>query len=61
MSLVQIKPLQPKFLRFQSLPQTLQPSEFVIFVLNVSRDGHISSLFVTFLEGQSHFYAAVDP
>src|SRR5882757_3404439 len=28
-SLVQIEPLQPKFLLFQQLPQTLQPSEFV--------------------------------
>jgi hypothetical protein len=31
-SVVQIHPPQPKFLLCQSLPQTLQPSEFVIFV-----------------------------
>jgi hypothetical protein len=29
---VRIGPPQPKFLLCQSLPQTLQPSEFVIFV-----------------------------
>ena len=37
-ALVQIKPSQPEFLLFQSLPQTLQPSEFPIFVIvRVSR------------------------
>jgi hypothetical protein len=30
--LVQIEPPQPKFVLCPSLPQTLQPSEFVIFV-----------------------------
>ena len=29
---MQIRPPQPKFLLCQSLPQTLQPSEFVIFI-----------------------------
>jgi hypothetical protein len=33
LSLLQIRPPQPKFLLFQSLPQTLQPSEFVIFIV----------------------------
>jgi len=48
--LVQIRPPQPKFLLFQSLPQTPQPSEFVcrigdsrklyLSTLPKSHDGH---------------------
>jgi hypothetical protein len=33
MLLVQIRPLQPKFILFQSLRQPPQPSEFVILVV----------------------------
>jgi hypothetical protein len=36
--LVQIDLPQPKFLLFESLPQTMQPFEFVIFVVKGYRE-----------------------